>query len=140
MKNNKTIFACSNCGNEFSTWSGKCLACGEWNTLKEMSAEIGKSEAVGEKIISKNLSDFKISGSNRIKTGYSEIDRVFGGGIVEGSVVLLGGEPGIGKSTLLLQIVKEIPSTLYISGEESPEQLLMRAQRLGIGTKNISVS
>ncbi|PIP51107.1 DNA repair protein RadA, partial [Candidatus Berkelbacteria bacterium CG23_combo_of_CG06-09_8_20_14_all_41_73] len=122
------------------TWSGKCLACGEWNTLKEMSSEISKLEAVSEKIVAKNLSDFKISSSSRIKTGYSEIDRVFGGGIVEGSVILLGGEPGVGKSTLLLQIVKEIPSTFYISGEESPEQLLMRAERLGVGTKNISVS
>ena len=116
------------------------MACGEWNTLKEMSSEISKLEAVSEKIVAKNLSDFKISSSSRIKTGYSEIDRVFGGGIVEGSVILLGGEPGVGKSTLLLQIVKEIPSTFYISGEESPEQLLMRAERLGVGTKNISVS
>ncbi|OIN89137.1 DNA repair protein RadA [Candidatus Berkelbacteria bacterium CG_4_9_14_0_2_um_filter_42_30] len=139
-KSGSSIFVCSNCGNEFSTWSGKCLACGEWNTLKEMSSEISKLEAVSEKIVAKNLSDFKISSSSRIKTGYSEIDRVFGGGIVEGSVILLGGEPGVGKSTLLLQIVKEIPSTLYISGEESPEQLLMRAERLGVGTKNISVS
>jgi len=139
-KSGSSIFVCSNCGNEFSTWSGKCLACGEWNTLKEMSSEISKLEAVSEKIVAKNLSDFKISSSSRIKTGYSEIDRVFGGGIVEGSVILLGGEPGVGKSTLLLQIVKEIPSTFYISGEESPEQLLMRAERLGVGTKNISVS
>lgn len=142
MKNNKekTIFVCSNCGNEFSTWSGKCLACGEWNTLKEMSAEIGKLETVGEKIIAKNLSGFKISSSNRIKTGYSEVDQVFGGGIVVGSVILLGGEPGIGKSTLLLQIIADISDTLYISGEESPEQIKMRAERINVKSKNILVS
>ena len=141
MKNpEKTLFVCSNCGNEFSTWSGKCLACGEWNTLKEMSAEISKLETVGEKIIAKNLSDFKISSNIRIKTGYSEIDQVFGGGIVVGSVILLGGEPGIGKSTLLLQIIAGISDTLYISGEESPEQIKMRAERIGAGSKNILVS
>jgi len=141
MKNpGKTLFVCSNCGNEFSTWSGKCLACGEWNTLKEMSAEISKLETVGEKIIAKNLSDFKISSNIRIKTGYSEIDQVFGGGIVVGSVILLGGEPGIGKSTLLLQIIAGISDTLYISGEESPEQIKMRAERIGAGSKNILVS
>ena len=140
MKSAKTIFVCSSCGNEFSTWSGRCLACGEWNTLKEISSEIAKLETVGEKIVPKKLTDFSLSESSRLRTGYPEIDRIFGGGIVPGSVILLGGEPGIGKSTLLLQIVDNIPSTLYLSGEESPEQLKMRADRLGIKNKNISIS
>lgn len=134
------MFVCSDCGNEFSTWAGRCSACGEWNTLKEMSAEISKLEAVGEKISAKNLSDYKITNSNRIKTGYLEIDQVFGGGIVVGSVILLGGEPGIGKSTLLLQIVDNLPKTLYISGEESGQQLKLRVDRLKLSGKNIEVS
>lgn len=142
MKNNreKSIFVCNSCGNEFSTWAGRCSACGEWNTLKEMSAEIGKLETVGEKISAKNLSDYKITNNNRIKTGYPEIDQVFGGGIVVGSVILLGGEPGIGKSTLLLQIVAGISNTLYLSGEESPEQIKMRAERTSVKSKNVLVS
>jgi len=139
-KSGSSIFVCSNCGNEFSTWSGKCLACGEWNTLKEFSSEVARSQNVGEKIVPTNLSSQKISSKTRIKTGLAEIDRVFGGGIVDGSVILLGGEPGIGKSTLLLQIVDRLPKTLYISGEESIEQIKIRAERLKLSGKNIEVS
>jgi len=135
----KTKFFCSSCGNEFSVWNGKCLACGEWNTLKEINIEKLISTTGGEKILPKKLTSYKIEKSIRIDSGFSELNRVFGGGIVCGSVVLLGGEPGIGKSTLLLQMVSEIPSTLYISAEESPQQIKLRADRLGAKVENISV-
>ncbi len=135
----KTIFVCENCGNEYSTWAGRCSACGEWNTLKEFkTAATGSSSA--EKIIASKLASFSITAKTRIKTGFFEVDRVFGGGIVDGSVILLGGEPGIGKSTLLLQIVDNLPKTLYISGEESGQQLKLRADRLGLLGKNIDVT
>lgn len=138
-KSERTIFVCDNCGNEFSSWSGKCSACGEWNTLKEFRPQaivLGSAE----KISATNLNDFSITSKTRIKTGFSEVDRVFGGGIVEGSVILVGGEPGIGKSTLLLQVVDNLPKTLYISGEESGQQLKLRADRLKLSGKNIEVS
>lgn len=142
MKNTKekSIFVCSDCGNEFPTWAGRCSACGEWNTLKEMSSEIQKLSSIGEKIVAKNLNSFSLNSKTRIKTGFSEIDRVFGGGVVDGSVILIGGEPGIGKSTLLLQIVDKLPKTLYISGEESGQQIKLRAERLKLSGKNIEVT
>jgi len=138
-KNDKTIFVCENCGNEFSNWSGRCSACNEWNTLKEFSSSKISSN-ISEKISSTNINNFSITSKTRINTGFSEVDKVFGGGIVEGSVILLGGEPGIGKSTLLLQIVNNLPKTLYISGEESGQQLKLRAERLKLSGKDIEVS
>ena len=138
-KSDKTLFVCNNCGNEFSSWAGRCSACGEWNTLKEFKAEIQSSSA-GERITSKKLSDFTKTSKTRLSTGFSEIDQVFGGGIVEGSVILIGGEPGIGKSTLLLQIVDNLPGTLYLSGEESGQQIKIRADRLKLSGKNIEIS
>lgn len=138
-KENKNLFACSSCGNESPMWSGKCLACGEWNTLKEFKSESVNSK-FAEKISATNLNSFSTTSKTRIKTGFSEIDRVFGGGIVDGSVILLGGEPGIGKSTLLLQVVDNLPKTLYISGEESGQQIKLRAQRLKISGQNIEIS
>ncbi|MEI6144482.1 MAG: ATPase domain-containing protein [Candidatus Berkelbacteria bacterium] len=138
-KNDRTIFVCDNCGNEFSSWAGKCSACGEWNSLKEFKPAAVDSHSA-EKISAINLNSFSITAKTRIKTGFPEVDRVFGGGIVDGSVILLGGEPGIGKSTLLLQIVDNLPKTLYISGEESGQQLKLRAERLKLSGKNIEVS
>lgn len=138
-KSDRTIFVCNNCGNEFSSWAGRCSACSEWNTLKEFKPQVSMSGSV-EKISATNLNNFSITSKTRIKTGYPEIDRVFGGGIVDGSVILLGGEPGIGKSTLLLQIVDNLPKTLYISGEESGQQLKLRAERLKLSGKNIEVT
>ncbi|MCX6810657.1 MAG: DNA repair protein RadA [Candidatus Berkelbacteria bacterium] len=138
-KSERTIFVCDNCGNEFSNWAGRCSACGEWNTLKEFKSETLSSKSV-EIISAKKLNDFSVTSKTRIQTGFSEVDRVFGGGIVDGSVILLGGEPGIGKSTLLLQIVDNLPRTLYISGEESGQQLKLRAERLKLSGKNIEVS
>ena len=128
----KTLFFCQSCGNEFSSWSGRCSSCGEWNSLKEAATNLVKQERSGEKIVSRKLDSYSITSKTRIKSGFHEIDRVFGGGIVEGSVILLGGEPGIGKSTLLLQIVDKLPQTLYLSGEESGEQIKLRSDRLGI--------
>lgn len=139
-KTGKTIFVCDSCGNEFSSWSGRCTSCGEWNTLKEFKPAVSSSSGGGEKIISQKLSDFATVSKSRIKTGFSEIDRVFGGGIVSGSVILLGGEPGIGKSTLLLQLVDKLPKTLYISGEESGQQIKLRAERLKLSGQNIEIS
>lgn len=138
-KADRTIFVCDNCGNEYSNWAGRCTACGEWNTLKEFKPEALSSKSV-EKISSTKLNDFSVTSKTRIKTGFPEVDRVFGGGIVDGSVILLGGEPGIGKSTLLLQIVDNLPKTLYISGEESGQQLKLRAERLKLAGRNIEVS
>ncbi|MFA5158376.1 MAG: DNA repair protein RadA [Patescibacteria group bacterium] len=135
----KLVFVCDNCGNEFSNWAGRCNACGEWNTLKEFKSQ-ALTPNTAEKISATNINNFSISAKTRIKTGFSEVDRVFGGGIVDGSVILLGGEPGIGKSTLLLQIVDNLPKTLYISGEESGAQLKLRAERLKLSGKNIEVS
>jgi len=135
---NKKIYLCENCGNEFSIWSGRCEMCGEWNTLKELNLSDSdfiikdkKSELKVEK-----LSNIKISKSLRIESGLSEFDRVLGGGIVIGSVILLGGEPGIGKSTLALQLLKKLDKVFYISAEESLEQIKIRAERLKISGDN----
>lgn len=135
----KTIYVCSNCGQEFLKWSGKCEACGEWNTLKELklaptsTKSYGKSEAK-EPV---NFDQISQEGFSRLTTGISEFDRTVGGGIVPGSVILLGGDPGIGKSTLILQVLGKLAlglktSLLYVSGEESAEQIKMRADRLQI--------
>lgn len=139
-KSEKTLFFCNNCGNEFSTWSGKCSSCGEWNSIKEVKESSTVNITNSEKIVPKKLNDLTSSIKTRIKTGYSEIDRVFGGGIVSGSVVLFGGEPGIGKSTLLLQIAANLANNIYLSGEESAEQINIRADRLKISTDKINFS
>ncbi len=139
-KSEKILFFCQNCGNEFSTWSGKCSSCGEWNSIKEMKESQVLTDSLAEKISPKKLSDLLLSKKVRIETGYSEIDRVFGGGIVSGSVVLFGGEPGIGKSTLLLQIAGKLEDSLYLSGEESAEQIKIRADRLKISSEKINFS
>lgn len=129
---------CENCGNEFSTWSGRCEACGEWNSLKEVNFDISDSSFSknSERFESQRLSDIKIGKSFRTSTGISELDRVLGGGIVSGSLILLGGEPGIGKSTLVLEVIRNIDNVLYLTGEESPEQIKSRADRMGL--KNIN--
>ena len=136
----KTVWFCSNCGNEYPKWMGRCPACGEWNTMVEQKVVTGASRRVsaqetvpGAGRRPQKLKDIDSSSEARLSLNNEEIDRILGGGIVEGSLVLIGGEPGIGKSTLSLQIPLGCPSlkTLYVTGEESLRQVKMRADRLG---------
>ena len=134
----KTAYFCTSCGNEFAKWMGKCPACDEWNTLIEELVIKDKStrSAVGthnpEARKATVLSQVSSENSERISTLHAEFDRVLGGGLVPGSVILLGGEPGIGKSTLTLQVCMRLQKKiLYISGEESLQQIKLRAERIG---------
>lgn len=130
----KSIFVCSNCGNEFLAWRGQCSSCGEWNALHELKTQNSKFKAFRTKDITQPilLNEIKFNEGARISSGLSEFDRVLGGGIVSGSIGLIGGDPGIGKSTLLLQVAHQIPKILYVSGEESAEQIALRVKRLGL--------
>lgn len=151
MAKAKTVWYCTNCGNEYPQFLGRCPACGEWNTMKEMSVDPKASGAKGSKGLSRDgsqkhapqpLADIAFGKEDRISLGLPEVDRLLGGGIVPGSLVLIGGEPGIGKSTLSLQIPLACPqlSTLYVTGEESARQVKMRSNRLGAGAGgNISI-
>jgi len=140
-KKQKIAFVCENCGAESPKWIGKCPACGEWNSYKEhrISANKRATEGGREKTSIKKLTEISLQKENRISCGYSEVDRVLGGGMVYGSLILIGGEPGIGKSTLALQIALKSNNvkTLYVSGEESLRQIKLRAQRLGEEHDNI---
>ncbi len=135
----KTVWFCSSCGNESPKWMGKCPACGEWNTFVEHAVSAGPSKkqlsvsVPGGSRKAIPLRDVETSAEDRVALGNAEMDRLLGGGIVKGSLVLIGGEPGIGKSTLSLQIPLMRPSlkTLYVTGEESVRQVKMRADRLG---------
>ncbi len=139
----KTVFVCSNCGYESTKWLGKCPGCNEWNSFYEekLSAKDTKTKAVDKKMVApKALNDVVGKDSVRTHTGIGELDRVLGGGIVGGSLILVGGEPGIGKSTLILQLCDKMQGegkVLYVSGEESAEQVKIRADRLGINNENI---
>ena len=140
----KTRWFCTSCGNESPKWMGRCPACGEWNTMVEETVVTGKKSSVrGESVPGAarkpvRLPDIDSSAENRVSLGNDEVDRILGGGLVQGSLVLIGGEPGIGKSTLSLQIPLGCPSlkTLYVTGEESARQVKMRADRLGGDTSN----
>ncbi|MEG2054248.1 MAG: DNA repair protein RadA, partial [Oscillospiraceae bacterium] len=149
----KTIFVCNNCGEAFPRWMGQCPNCNEWNTLVEdvirqsdrkANANSNASTGLCKKIITSSLNEISATDEqDRIATKISELDRVLGGGIVLGSVVLLGGEPGAGKSTLLLQICGKIPTDnniLYITGEESVRQIKLRATRLKVKGDNIRLA
>lgn len=144
MKKTKTTFFCTECGNETGKWMGQCPACGAWNTLVEAPQE-SKASAVGAtRRFSKpqKLSELETEEELRFSTGIIEFDRVLGGGAVRGSLVLVGGAPGIGKSTLLLQLCGQVGDQeriLYVSGEESQRQIKMRAQRLGVDFGDIYV-
>jgi len=145
----KKAFICSTCGHNSPKWQGQCISCGEWNTYveeilqkegtrtkKKLKWNTSKANGLPEKI-----SDIQLGATSRIPSGDEELDRVLGGGIVLGSLILLGGQPGIGKSTLLLQVANNIKRTvLYISGEESKEQIKMRAERIGAKNSLLYIS
>lgn len=143
----KTVFLCTNCGSESPKWAGRCPSCGQWNTLEEYTpapaAKAGGAPAARvSAAMPKRLSDAKTDEALRFTTGLSELDRVLGGGAVKGSLVLVSGAPGIGKSTLLLQICEQIARdqrVLYVSGEESESQLKLRAERLGVTSDSLYV-
>ena len=140
MAKTKVEFVCRECGASHHQWAGQCLDCKEWNTLEEIvisQATSSKPESLKDLPASKvqNLTEIKAQNKDRLSTGLSELDRTLVGGLVDGSVVLIGGDPGIGKSTLILQALAKLNSdntTLYVSGEESAEQVSERAIRLGI--------
>ena len=146
MAKNKTVYICSACGYESSKWSGRCPDCGQWNTLEETLPPAAGAVSVSSSVrdVSDNIfeiTDIDASGTEtRWSTGSDELDRVLGGGVVKGSLILLGGEPGIGKSTLLLQICQTLGddhTILYVSGEESLRQIKLRAERLGVDSGNL---
>ena len=150
MAKARTRYECTACGAEYLKWNGQCTNCGAWNTIEEALPEIkpavrtgGSGNARRTADLSAQIRELSEIGTNediRYDTGISELNRVLGGGLVKGSVVLLGGEPGIGKSTLLLQICQylgESHSVLYVSGEESARQIKLRAQRLGVDTESL---
>ncbi len=144
MSRTKTFYQCQACGYSSPKWLGKCPDCGAWNTMVEEKSSPGARDH-GSTTFGKPkpqpLSDISGGKEKRMATGIHELDRVLGGGVVEGSVVLVGGDPGIGKSTLLLQAASQLSQrpgkVLYVSGEESPEQIKLRADRLGINSGNI---
>ena len=136
MAKNKTVYVCQNCGAESSKWIGHCPSCGEWNTYREeivvTIAQAGTTLPGAIKRKPELLSGIALSDSERISTGINEMDRILGGGMVKGSLILMGGEPGIGKSTLALQLAlaQKNKKVLYVSGEESEGQVKLRATRL----------
>jgi len=139
----RSVFLCKGCGHESLKWLGRCPGCGEWNTFVEEAAPAGKVARSSRRQDPVALSDIRADLTERLVTGIGEFDRTLGGGIVPGSVVLVGGDPGIGKSTLLLQVSDALARAgeivLYVSGEESGSQLRMRATRLGVESRAIQV-
>lgn len=147
MAKQKTVFFCTNCGNETPKWMGRCPGCGAFNTMEEhiekpIAAGKMKVASIGTSRRPQRIQEVSSNGEIRFSTGMGELDRVLGGGAVAGSLVLVGGAPGIGKSTLLLQICNNLCSgrkVLYISGEESEQQLKLRAERLGVSPKELYI-
>lgn len=148
MSKIKSVFFCNECGNEFSRWTGKCPSCGAWNTLveekvqKKTDKSPNKSTILTQKSVAKTLNEITVDKSIRFDTGMNELNRVLGGGLVKGSMTLIGGDPGIGKSTLLLQICNSLSKSgdiLYVTGEESAEQIKLRADRIGVTASNLSI-
>ena len=143
MAKTKTSFFCQNCGTQFAKWMGQCTSCKEWNTIveeviqKEEKRNWKQTTSTKKANKALKIADIKLNEEDRISTQNNELNRVLGGGLVKGSMLLLGGEPGIGKSTLLLQIALAIPKkVLYVSGEESQVQIKMRSERLNIESNN----
>ena len=148
MKQPKTLFYCTECGNETPKWAGRCPACGAWNTVVERPepAAKGRGRASSARVAALPralpVTELGDSAEIRFSTGMGELDRVLGGGAVKGSLVLVGGAPGIGKSTLMLQIcgrLCQFAKVLYVSGEESQHQLKLRAQRLRVESEHLLV-
>lgn len=152
MAKTKTVYACTACGAQFPKWTGQCQDCGDWNTLQEelgsqrttssANPKAARFEGFAPKAEVQRLQKVSVAGTPRFGTGLSELDRVLGGGLVPGSVILLGGDPGIGKSTLILQslaLLSEQKETLYVTGEESAEQIALRARRLGVQDADLSL-
>lgn len=148
MKAKTTVFYCTECGNETSKWAGRCPSCGAWNTIVEQAAPKttvstkGRGGVMPLRTKAHPIGDLSAEEELRFPTGMGELDRVLGGGAVKGSLVLVGGAPGIGKSTLMLQICSQLcvaNKVLYVSGEESPHQLKMRAERLKVASENLYV-
>jgi DNA repair protein RadA/Sms len=154
MPKSKTQFICQNCGAKSLRWQGKCNSCDQWNTFVEETTDSGRSEERGRKLSSPSeavkpvsLDEIEVDEGFRLRTGLNEFDRVLGGGIVPGETVMIGGDPGIGKSTLLLQVVDRLSrlqkdgqgKCLYVTGEESAQQIKLRAERLGIRSNNLFI-
>ena len=142
MAKPKSLFICRECGQEYPKWNGRCTACGEWNTIEEAAAPLiaSRSSAPVGEFKYNRIGEITYEDETRYDTGISELDRVLGGGLVKGSLVLIGGDPGIGKSTLLLQICGHMGrehTILYVSGEESERQIKLRADRLGVCSDNL---
>jgi DNA repair protein RadA/Sms len=147
MKQNSTFFTCSNCNAQFQKWIGRCLECGKWGTINEeqksASQIANKNQTKTTNFASAKtfkLSDIADKNIGRHATKINELDRVLGGGIVPGSLILLGGEPGVGKSTLALQIAALLPHAIYFAGEESATQIKMRAERLSIRASSLKIA
>ncbi len=145
MAKSKSLYICSECGYETPKWYGCCPGCGEWNTMEEeirTSQQQKNSKSVSKSVFAQTIGEIDVDDEIRFKTGMQELDRVLGGGIVKGSLVLLSGDPGIGKSTILLQICEFLGKKLrilYVSGEESARQIKLRANRLNVTTENLSI-
>ncbi len=146
MAKPKSVYSCTECGGQVLKWQGQCPHCQQWNTLVEAVAETAPTSnrfsLIADTAKIQRLSEVEAKEESRIPSGVAEFDRVLGGGLVAGSVVLIGGDPGIGKSTLLLQSLGEIGAgrrVLYVSGEESPQQIALRARRLGLDARHVHV-
>ncbi len=151
MAKAKTVYSCTECGAQFPKWTGQCQDCGDWNTLQEEAApqkitsngaKSARFEGFAPRAKVQKLEQVSVKGTPRFPSGVSELDRVLGGGLVPGSVILLGGDPGIGKSTLILQslaLLSTSKETLYVTGEESAEQIALRAKRLGVQDADLSL-
>ena len=148
MAKAKSVFVCSECGAQVPKWQGKCNNCGNWDTFLEEILDVSPAKSglsatkINVPLSAVKLDEINADKESRYKTGMCELDRVLGGGIVKGSLILLSGDPGIGKSTLILQMCEYLGKdlkVLYVSGEESKRQLKIRADRLGVATQNLSV-
>jgi DNA repair protein RadA/Sms len=140
MAKEKKVYICESCGNEFPKWQGQCPACKEWNTIKEFKTSIKSKSGISKLARPIKISKVNLSKSDRVKTNIEEFDRVLGGGLVVGSFILLSGQPGIGKSTLLIQVASSVKgNVLYFTGEESEQQIKSRYNRLDLKSGNINI-